>query len=168
MSIAYGEGAVSKTRGAEATKKKATSRTLAEKLDHLFTTVRPAADRTYAHQEVADAIAERGGPTISGPYLWQLRNGIRDNPTKRHIEALSAFFGVPVSYFFDDDLAAEIDEQLEIAAAFRSGAIRDTVLRLAELSPEAQRMVSDLVISAHKMELDGTQRGGSNRKSRDR
>lgn len=127
------------------------SQTMAEKLDHLFRTVHPPG-RTYTHQEVADAIAARGGPTISGPYLWQLRKGLRDNPTKRHIEALSAFFGVPVSYFFDDTLAAEVDEHLEVSSAFRDATVRDTVLLLRELSPRAKRMVSDLVASTYELE----------------
>jgi len=76
-------------------------RTLAEKIDRLFQTVHPA-DGEYTHEEVASAIREAGGPTISGSYLWQLRKGVRDNPTMRHLEALSEFFGVPPAYFFDE------------------------------------------------------------------
>jgi transcriptional regulator with XRE-family HTH domain len=79
--------------------------TLAEKIDHLFTVVHPAQGE-YTHEQVATAIEEAGGPTISATYLWQLRKGLRDNPTKRHLEALSSFFGVPPSYFFDEDVAA--------------------------------------------------------------
>lgn len=49
----------------------------------------------------------------SPAYLYLLRKGQRDNPTKRHLELLARFFGMPVSYFFDDDeasarLAAEV------------------------------------------------------------
>ena len=61
-----------------------TPRTLADKIDHLFKIVR-AAKGEYTHEQVAKAIEERGGPTISASYLWQLRKGLRDNPTKRHL-----------------------------------------------------------------------------------
>lgn len=73
---------------------------LAAKLDALFRS-RRAAGGEYTYEEVATGIAARGGPTISASYLYLLRRGVRDNPTKRHLEALAAFFGVPVSHFFD-------------------------------------------------------------------
>jgi hypothetical protein len=41
-------------------------------------------------------------PTDPATYLRQLRKGLRDNPTKRHLEALADFFGVAPIYFFDD------------------------------------------------------------------
>jgi hypothetical protein len=55
-------------------------RTLAQKLDHLFATVHPPKGE-YTHEEVATGIRDRGGPTISATYVWQLRKGLRDNPT---------------------------------------------------------------------------------------
>ena len=70
--------------------------TLAKKIDRLFKTVHPGRGE-YTHEQVADAIRQAGGPTISATYVWQLRKGIRDNPTKRHLEALSGFFGVVTS-----------------------------------------------------------------------
>lgn len=129
-------------------------RTLAQKIDHLFSAVHPPG-RQYTHEEIATAIRESGGPTISGPYLWQLRKGIRDNPTKRHLEALSAFFGVPVAYFFDDVMTERIDAQLELISALRDGEVRDIALRTADLSPQARHMVADLVRNAHSMENPG-------------
>ena len=71
-----------------------THKTLGEKIDHLFATMHPAKGE-YTHEQVAKAIEEQGRPTISATYLWQLRKGMRDNPTKRHLEALGNFFGVP-------------------------------------------------------------------------
>ncbi|MFI6250697.1 hypothetical protein [Streptomyces sp. NPDC051016] len=38
----------------------------------------------------------------------------RDNPTKRHLEALAQYFDVPVAYFFDDDQGAAIARELEL------------------------------------------------------
>jgi transcriptional regulator with XRE-family HTH domain len=85
---------------------------LAERLDRLFRTVLDDQQKEYSHDDVARAIRKRGGPTISATYVWQLRKGLRDNPTKNHIEALAGFFGVPASYFFDDDDAVRIEEEL--------------------------------------------------------
>jgi HAD superfamily hydrolase (TIGR01509 family) len=69
------------------------SPTLAEKLARLFSTVRPGGRAKYSAQEAAEAIRARGGSTISTTYIWQLRKGLRDNPTKKHLEALADFFG---------------------------------------------------------------------------
>lgn len=127
------------------------ARSLAEKLDHLFSTVHPPG-RQYTHEEVAAALRDAGGPTISATYVWQLRSGRRDNPTKRHMEALAGFFGVPVAYFFDDESASRIDAELDLLVALRDSGVRQLAIRTLELSPEARRMVADLV--EHAVRLD--------------
>ncbi len=87
-------------------------RKLADKLDHLFRSVHPRGRGEYTYAEVAKAIEDRGGPTVSATYIWQLRKGRRDNPTKRHLEALADFFGVRPAYFFDDAEAERTDARL--------------------------------------------------------
>ena len=119
-------------------------RSLAQKLDHLFATVHPAKGE-HTHQQVAEAIEAAGGPTISATYLWQLRNGKRDNPTMRHLEALSTFFGVPPTYFFDDDSAARIDSQLELLASLRDASVRQLALRASGLSEDSLGALADMV-----------------------
>lgn len=124
---------------------------LADKLDHLFATVHPAKGE-YTHQQVAEAIEAAGGPTISATYLWQLRNGKRDNPTMRHLEALSAFFGVPPTYFFDDDAAARIDAELELLASMRDASVRQLALRASGLSKDSLGALADMVDRVRKLE----------------
>lgn len=68
--------------------------TLAEKIDKLFRIVLRPDRECYSHEEVATACREATGESFSTTYLWQLRTGRRDNPTKRHLEALAQFFGV--------------------------------------------------------------------------
>jgi transcriptional regulator with XRE-family HTH domain len=126
-------------------------RTLAEKLDHLFATVHPAKGE-YTHEEVANAIRDAGGPTISATYVWQLRKGLRENPTKHHIEALSGFFGVPPAYFFDDDATERIDAQLEFLAAIRDSSVRSLALRAQGLSPESLNTIAEMVERVRKLE----------------
>lgn len=101
---------------------------LAEKIDKLFTTVRTQG-REYTYQEVARGCSELSGGTFSKTYVWQLRTGQRDNPTKRHLEALAAFFRVPVAYFFDDEATERVDTQIALASALRHAGVRDIALR---------------------------------------
>lgn len=81
---------------------------LARKINHLFETVRRSDGKPYSNEEVAEAITELGEATISGTYLWYLRRGDRDNPTKKHLEILARFFDVSPAYFFDDDRSRRI------------------------------------------------------------
>lgn len=126
-------------------------RTLAEKIDRLFATVRPEAGE-YTHEQVAAAIRDAGGPTISATYLWQLRKGVRDNPTKRHLEALSEFFGVPPAYFFDDELAARVDEELELLGSLRDAGVQQLALRAHGLSAASLRAIVEMVEQARRIE----------------
>ncbi|HEX2806192.1 MAG TPA: helix-turn-helix domain-containing protein [Kineosporiaceae bacterium] len=126
-------------------------RTLAQKIDHLFATVRPAKGE-YTHEQVATAIEQAGGPTISATYLWQLRKGQRDNPTKKHLEALSGFFGVPPAYFFDDDVTARIDQQLELLAALRDPTVQQLAIRASGLSAETLKTLLDMTERARQLE----------------
>src|ERR671939_1124438 len=111
--------------------------TLAEKLERLFKTVRPRDGGEFTFEEVAEGIRRRGGPTISATYVWQLRKGLRDNPTKKHLEALADFFGVSPAYFFDDEAAARIDAELELLAALREAPVRQVALRASGLSAQS-------------------------------
>jgi transcriptional regulator with XRE-family HTH domain len=127
-------------------------RSLADKLDHLFRTIHPASHGEYSFEEVAGAIRARGGPTISATYVWQLRRGVRDNPTKKHLEALAQFFGVPPAYFFDDEAAARIDAELALLVALRDGSVRRIALRAAGLSAESLGTITEMVERVRQLE----------------
>ena len=127
-------------------------KTLAAKLDHLFQAVHPRNRSEFGYEEVAEAIRDRGGPTISATYVWQLRKGIRDNPTKKHLEALSDFFGVSPAYFFDEEAAARIDAQLELLTALRDASVRQLALRAHGLSPESLATLTDMIERVRQLE----------------
>jgi transcriptional regulator with XRE-family HTH domain len=139
--------------------------TLADKLNHLFATVHPPKGE-YTHEQVATAIEQAGGPTISATYVWQLRKGLRDNPTKHHLEALAGFFGVPPAYFFDDETAARVDEQLDLLAAIRDPLVRDLARKASGLSPETLKTVLDMVERARELEGLPPVSGGAKRRTR--
>lgn len=129
----------------------AAPRALSDKIDHLFQVVRPAKGE-YTHEQVAKAIEERGGPTISASYLWQLRKGLRDNPTKKHLEALADFFGVPPAYFFDETAAERIDAELDLLASMREADVRNVALRASGLSTQTLRAITDMIERARQLE----------------
>ena len=129
------------------------AKSLAEKVDHLFKTAKPANGKDeYTHEQVAAALREAGGPTISATYVWQLRKGIRDNPTKAHLEALANFFGVAPSYFFDEESAERIEAELDLLAAMRDPDVRSIALRVSDLSAGSIRAILGMVEQARKME----------------
>ena len=122
------------------------SRSLAEKLNHLFATVRPAGRSPYTHAEVGAATG------LAPTHIGYLRSGERDNPTVRTLEALAKFFGVPVAYFFGDADAERIDEQLErlraaagLQQALRRDGVEQLATRMGDLSDGGIAAISQLV-----------------------
>ena len=108
-------------------------RSLAAKLDRLFRTMTKPGGGEWSYEEVAARIRAQTDSSISAPYLWQLRMGRRDNPTLKHLQALAAFFGVPASYFTDDqETVKRIDAQLRLLAAMRDARIDSIATRAFE------------------------------------
>jgi transcriptional regulator with XRE-family HTH domain len=94
-------------------------RPLHERLQHLFDTVRnPTTDRPYTLREIAERVRELG-VDVSHAYLNYLVRGERTNPSLDLVQALSKIFGVSPMYFFDDELAQRVDEQLTTLYAMR-------------------------------------------------
>jgi transcriptional regulator with XRE-family HTH domain len=111
--------------------------TLADKLNYLFRTVQTKDPKTnrlreFTNQEVAEATG------VSDTYVGYLRKGIRDNPTRQHMQALAKHFGVPAAYLADDDLPAErvsdIEAQLGLMHALADAGVAEVALRAHGLS----------------------------------
>lgn len=131
------------------------ARTLAQKLDRLFDVVRPSGAPEATYREVAAAIAARGGASISASYIWQLRTGVKDNPTIKHLQGLADYFDVSPAYFLDEHEAERIDSELEVLRTLRDAGVRTIALRAAELSPESLGLVQDLIERERQREQDG-------------
>ncbi|MFJ4649650.1 helix-turn-helix domain-containing protein [Nocardia sp. NPDC088792] len=131
----------------------------AERLNYLFATVTPGEGREYSNDQVASAITA-GGVPISQSYIWQLRKGIKDNPTLKHVRGLADFFGVPPAYFFDEETTDEVGQRLaELKAEQRklneiaeSGDAQLMALRAGELSHKRRRQVMDLLDVVYRLE----------------
>jgi transcriptional regulator with XRE-family HTH domain len=127
-------------------------RTLAQRLEHLFRTVRETGRREYSNEEVASAITRDQGVTISASYLWYLRTGQRDNPTLKHLNALAKFFGVPTAYFFDEATAQQVEAELALLTAMKDARIRDVALRADGLSEQSLDTIRDVIARVRQLE----------------
>lgn len=107
------------------------ARSLADRLDRLFKTTKPAGRGTFTNAEAAAATG------LSASYIGYLRTGARDKPSADSVVALAKFFGVPLAYFYDDDAAQHIDDQLKQLQAMR--AMQDVMQR-----DDVQRLASRL------------------------
>lgn len=132
---------------------------LTQRLDYLFETVHPKHRGPYSYQEVADAILEEVGPEpdgkapISPSYIWHLRSGLKENPTRRHIALLAAFFGVSPIYFFESEYDLSVD-QIELDRILKDPKVHALVRAAVGLSDTSLDAVQSLVRSLHTIERE--------------
>jgi transcriptional regulator with XRE-family HTH domain len=133
---------------------------LAARLDHLFQTVRAPDGGECTYRQVAVGIERLVGWKFSTSHLQSLRMGDRTNPSMRHLHGLCAFFGVPIGYFFDEELEARVVAELEFAASLRDPAVRQLAMLAAGLSPDALQAITQIVDHARRIEgLDAVRNG---------
>jgi hypothetical protein len=70
----------------------------------------------------------------------------------KYLHGLSAFFGVPVAYFFDEELEARVDAQLELATDLRDPSIRELVVQATGLSADMLEAITQIVRNARHIE----------------
>jgi len=141
--------------------------TLAEKLDRLFQAVRSPDGGEYTYAEVAAGINARGIATISDTYLCDLRNGTKDNPRIKHLEAIADFFGVPVTYFLDgDESAARMYAQIAALPVQSNVGMQRIMLRAVDLSEDTLNAVAQILEHARLLEGVRDRKGGSRTGSR--
>jgi transcriptional regulator with XRE-family HTH domain len=128
------------------------SRPFAEKLKFLFNAVRHPSGREYGVTEVAEEINRRGLGKISHSYLSLLREGKKANPSKECVEALAAFFQVPASYFYDDEVSRWVEEELRLIASLRGSPVRHIALEAFGLSPPSLRVLAETIKHLRKLE----------------
>lgn len=134
-----------------------------QRLRRLFASIPdPETGRLFTYAEAARRInaraqelpeSQQAGRKISNTYVWQLAEGQRTNPTKRHMESLADLFGVPVSFLLDDAPNPALEAELEVAAAMRKAGVSELAHRARGLSPGALRSVLSMI--DHVRELEG-------------
>ncbi|WP_211359960.1 helix-turn-helix domain-containing protein [Actinocorallia herbida] len=103
--------------------------------------------------EVAEGIERITGEKVSHNTLWRLRTGKSDNPTKRVLEGLAAFFGVSPAYFFEEGESTGIRNQIELLSVLREAGIHGVQLRtFFDLSPAGREMVAEMIVRTAEIE----------------
>lgn len=81
---------------------------------------------------------------IAASNPWLLRMGVKDDPTKRHLEGLAGFSGVPPAYFLGQALAERDEAGPELLATLRDPQVRPLARWAAGLSPLARQALGGL------------------------
>ena len=125
---------------------------LADRLNHLFSTVPRPNGRGLWTNEQASAALGAAGNYMSDAYIGQLRNGKRNNPSARNLAAIAELFAVPVDYFFNSETAAKIDADLRLLTAVRDSGIQGIALRAQGLSPESIANLAGIIEQVRRIE----------------
>lgn len=125
---------------------------LAVKLERLFDLMRKPGEQPMSNAAAAEAITAKTGVSISAAYLWQLRTGVKTNPTIAHLRAIAEYFGVPASYLIDAGEDSTIEEQLRTLQTFRDAGVRDLAARASGLTPASLESIRRMVDQARRFE----------------
>ena len=125
---------------------------LSVKLNKLFEIMRKPTDSPLSNAAAAEAITQETGVSISAAYLWQLRTGVKTNPTVQHLRAIAQYFGVAPSYLIDPGIDEHIDAQLNLLQAMRDAGVRDLAMRASGLTPRAIDNLAAMIDLARELE----------------
>ncbi|KAA1250322.1 XRE family transcriptional regulator [Mycobacterium simiae] len=125
---------------------------LAQKLNKLFEVMRRPGEPVLSNAAAAEAIKAKTGVSISAAYLWQLRSGLKKNPTVTHLQAIAKYCGVPASYLIDSGIDPEVDAQLDLLQALRDSGVRDLAMRAFGLTPNAITNIAAMVDHVRQLE----------------
>lgn len=111
-------------------------KSFADRLNVLMETIpnpSGAEGRAWTNTELHDAL-HAIGVDVSRPYIGQLRSGQKDNPGTQYVGAIARVFGMPVSYFFDDDAAEQFEKELKQLAVLRTAGVHRLAMMARGLS----------------------------------
>ncbi|MFE4175477.1 helix-turn-helix domain-containing protein [Streptomyces sp. NPDC056909] len=116
------------------------------RLRRLFEMVHPLDRGEFTPTEVGRALG------VSHVLVWQWKTGRQNDPKRSQMHALAEFFGVPPGYFYDDETAGKVAEELELVRAMREAGVEQIALRAAGLSPGSMRHVLDTINHVRSLE----------------
>jgi len=115
--------------------------TLAEKIDLLFKNFTHRDGKEFTYQEVEEGTDR----AVTGAYVWKLRTGKAENPGYRVLKALSDFFDVPVTYFFEEQVTEEYVQNLKLAADLQKTGVADIALRASDLNETGKETILGMI-----------------------
>lgn len=125
---------------------------LADRLNVLFARVpRRGTNQPYSNDRAAEELSS-AGVSVTGAYLSQLRSGKKNNPSARLLAGIAELFEVPITYFFDDEQARKIEEQLHTLVALRNTGVRGIVARSAGVSDAGIASLAAILQLLRRME----------------
>ena len=124
---------------------------IAERLAYLFDVVHAPGTRPYTAAEVARGVRAAGG-SISDVYINKLLNGQRGEPSLRYLRMLAGFFGVPLTFFLDDDPPPIDGPGLDLQIRLRSPQVQAMLAAAGRLPEPAQSALGDIVASLLRAE----------------
>ena len=124
---------------------------IAERLAYLFDVVHAPGTRGYTAAEVARGVRAAGG-SISDVYINKLLNGQRGEPSLRYLRMLAGFFGVPLTFFLDDDPDPIDGPGLDLQIRLRSPQVQAMLAAAGRLPEPAQSALGDIVTSLLRAE----------------
>ena len=124
---------------------------IAERLAYLFDVVHAPGTRGYTAAEVARGVRAAGG-SISDVYINKLLNGQRGEPSLRYLRMLAGFFGVPLTFFLDDDPDPIDGPGLDLQIRLRNPQVQAMLAAAGRLPESAQSALGDIVTSLLRAE----------------
>lgn len=152
---------------------------LSEKIDALIVAIGGP-----SYESIAREIRAAGGPSVSAPYLWQLRTGARVNPTFQHLQALASFFSskldipITLSYFEPatpvdqpwrdaedvgrvEALERQLAEEREISEKLADRGVRHFASRYGSMSTDLQKKILAIADTLAESGESQPERGGN-------
>lgn len=126
---------------------------LAERLDLLFRTVPRdhGSSQLHTSASVAEEL-ERKNISVTPNHIRALRTGRRRNPSFRLLAGLADIFQVPLDYFVNDSVSAEIQESLKTVVAMRDAGVQQLMMRAHGVSAESLGPVLALLDQIRRIE----------------
>lgn len=131
-------------QGHMSTNSDANGDSFAARLDHLFRKLPSASGGRWSVSEIARRSTDFGYP-ISEAYLYQLRSGVKENPSLRHTEGLARAFGVDIRFFTDRDVYERGVQEIDYLRLQSSPGIHAAAHRMVDLSETRLSEVIDFI-----------------------
>ena len=126
--------------------------TFADRLSHLFETVKNSEGKPWTLSAVARELTDRFDLPTTQSYVSQLRSGMRTNPTIAYVSALAAIFGVPTSYLVDSGADGLSEAEVDLIAAMRAAGVVGIAMRAMDVPEASQKMVAQMLDSLRERE----------------
>ncbi len=83
--------------------------------------------------------------------IWNLRKGKSDNPSWLVLRGLSEFFGISITYFYDDKLNDDKLRKVKLEAAMENDEVGEITLRVSKMENSQRRTLLEMIRTIVKL-----------------